>query len=266
MGVQILHLDFEGTVISQTLPTTWQNNGKLRLAQCRAYENPSKRLAIAKAFVEAKTGKRIPKSCNTLLKLLNFEAVQSQFYWDKMNNYFKANVPKLAKDFRGRRIKGQDNKGAHDPINSMLNWDFTILGAVARKYIMSTGLLQEVGFLHSVTGRDWKQNRDSLTYDIIEPFRDVSVRSMLKILHTVKSNDFRQDRGDYRPVMSMDLRKKLTMSLAEALNMEVEYQNKTWHVETVMQDYVKILAQSLIEGQTPHFPCFSLIVLDSVVS
>jgi len=70
---------------------------------------------------------------------------------------------------------------ASDEINALLNYGYALLETQVRKTINSIGLDPKMGFLHEL-----KDSRDSLVYNLMEPFRWLVNLSVVQLLEKQK--------------------------------------------------------------------------------
>lgn len=174
-GATLTVLNFNGKPMLTALPD-YPINGRDRLAQLSSYLDPRKRLELASAIVEAKTGAPVPVHIRSMNHLLMWEAQQAEIYW------------------RGLGIT-RDYPHARDPRNLAINYCFGLLESVARRAIHRLGLEPSVGFLHKP--RASFEGKSAFVYDVMEPFRSSAVlAAVAKPLR----------RRDYFPVFGHGLR------------------------------------------------------------
>jgi hypothetical protein len=79
------------------------------------------------------------------------------------------------------------NRNAHHPVNAMLNYTYAVLEGRVRIAIAEAGLDQSIGYLHVC-----QAGRDSLVYDLMEPYRPLADRHVLEIIRseTFTARDF----------------------------------------------------------------------------
>ncbi len=88
---------------------------------------------------------------------------------------------------------GRNRRPPRDPVNALLSFGYTMLEKEVRVAIAGARLDPRFGFLHRDDIR-----RDSLVYDLMEPFRpDIIDRFVLKLLncHAFRPEDFSQSDG-----------------------------------------------------------------------
>jgi CRISPR-associated protein Cas1 len=178
---------------------------------------------------------------------LSEEGAAAILYWQELGKLFAQLAPKFNFTNRnGRRHSWSMN--ASDPLNATENYGYSLLEAMVRKSINSVGLDPTIGFLHEL-----KDGRDSLVYDLMEPFRwliDLSVVQLLEEKKLRKSDFIVTENYNIR------LRESAAKALVEKVkvnfNMKVDYKGKNWSYENVLLDNVRALA-NYIEGKTSTF-------------
>jgi CRISPR-associated protein Cas1 len=247
-GVPLFILDYNGTLLSSTLPRE-PVNGPLKIAQTQTYQDPSKRLNIAKKLIEAKSQrtvdvlewltprypsckaitarieqetKRIPE-CGNLLRLMQVEGHIANLYWQQLQTI----LPKKL-GFRSRMHESHQ-MNASDPVNVLLNYGYAILESECRKALNSVGLEPTVGFLHEA-----KQTRYALVYDLMEPYRwlvDTTVIECLEYERFSKQDFYRLD--NYVLRLRAEAVKKLLAAMQLRFNSTTRYRNKNYGWSTV---------------------------------
>ena len=164
-GISLTALDFNGKLLASYLPEV-TFNPHARLGQIAAYLDLDSRIKIARFILESKLGKSVPIGLQTLDDLLTFEAREAvRFY----------------ADFGITR----DYPNARDSTNAALNYAFGLLASRARFAIHRASLEPTVGFLHVP-----QKSKSALVYDVMEPFRSLTVRTALDVRSELTSRDF----------------------------------------------------------------------------
>jgi CRISPR-associated protein Cas1 len=191
--IPVFVMDFDGTLISSILPPM-PVKADLRGAQFQAANDPKKKFTIAHALVKAKIarslqvldwlGERydIPREirvtrlevaklrrASTVPDLRVVEGRVARRYWEAFGRVMPEHL-----DFQGRMTSSHQNN-ASDPVNLALNYAYGVLEGECRRAINAVGVEPSVGFLHDFSTYQTKQ---SLAYDLQEPFRwlsDISV-------------------------------------------------------------------------------------------
>ncbi|MCR5025993.1 MAG: CRISPR-associated endonuclease Cas1, partial [Methanobrevibacter sp.] len=120
---------------------------------------------------------------NIKMQIMEIEGKSSNDYW----NCIKYFIPKEI-EFNAR------TKKPTDLLNSMLNYGYTILASEITKSILLNGLDPYCGFLHYDMAK-----RTSLTFDLIEPFRQQIVdKSVISLINRkqVKIDDMDKRNND----------------------------------------------------------------------
>ncbi len=259
-GVPFFILDYNGTLLSSTLPRE-PVNGPLKIAQIKAYADPPERFYIAKKLVEAKAQRtldvlrwlaekygrlhseanfqagltRLSKSEN-LASLLSIEGRIADFYWRYLQ--------KVLSDRLGfaSRIHESHQMNASDPVNALLNYGYAILESQCRKAVNGVGLEPTVGFLHEA-----RQMKYPLVYDLMEPHRwlvDTTIIECLEYESFSKKDFYRTD--DYVLRLRPEAVKKLIATLQIKFNSTTRYRNKYFGWATVMRLKCQELASYIL--------------------
>jgi CRISP-associated protein Cas1 len=164
-GVSLTALDFNGSVLGSWLPDH-PTNARDRLAQYAAFLDPARRVSVARFILEAKVGRPVPPIYRTIPDLLLYEGRQADAYWSALG------------------IK-RDYPHARDPVNACLNYAYGLLESRARLACHRAGLEPSVGFLHEA-----REQKESLIYDLQEPFRDTATKTALAVRKELNARDF----------------------------------------------------------------------------
>lgn len=108
--------------------------------------------------------------------------------------YFKAFPHFLVDD--GWHFPGRVHHPAYDPVNALLNYGYAFLEREVRLALAAVFLSPRIGIIHANNDR-----RDSLVYDMMEPFRQkVTDRFVVKLLnrHVLHPDDFRDSKKGCR--------------------------------------------------------------------
>ncbi len=259
-GVPLYILDYNGTLLSSTLPKD-PVNGPLKIAQIKAYEDQAKRFYIAKKLVEAKAmrtvevlgwlaerhGKRNLQidlnpdlerlyGCVSLPRLLSIEGRIADYYW----RYLQKVLP----DSLGftSRMHESHQMNASDPVNALFNYGYAILESECRKALNSIGLEPSVGFLH-----ESRQTKYPLVYDLQEPFRwltDTTVIECLEYNRFSKRDFYRLD--NYVLRLKPEAVKKLLVALRLKFNSAVRYRDKFYAWDVVIRQKAQELATHIV--------------------
>lgn len=164
-GVSLTALDFNGKLLASYLPEV-TFNPYARLAQTAAYLDSNVRTEIARFILESKLGKSVPRGLRSLDDLLTFEAREAVRFYAGLG---------ITRDY----------PNARDPTNACLNYGFGLLASRARFAVHRASLEPTVGFLHVP-----QKSKSALVYDVMEPFRSLTVRTALDTKRLLTSRDF----------------------------------------------------------------------------
>ena len=129
--------------------------------------------------------------------------------------------------------KTEVKKPAHDLVNAMLNYGYAILASQITNEILKNGLNPDIGIIHKDLDK-----RHSLTYDIIEEFRQQIVdKTILSIIHNKQISIADYDNEE----ISLDKRKLIINKIIEKLETDITYQNQklTYH-EIIEHQRIKL--------------------------
>lgn len=122
-----------------------------------------------------------------------------------------------------------------DPINHKLNYGYAILAATITTEILSHGYLTELGINHCS-----KTNNFNLTYDLIEPFRQIVDRYVYKTRELIFDNTYKS-------------------SLVELLYLKVRYNGKEYSVLNAIKEYVLSIFKSFETKSENEVGCIEII-------
>jgi CRISPR-associated protein Cas1 len=263
-GVPLFILDYNGTLLSSTLPKD-PVNGPLKIAQIEAYKDPAKRFYIAKKLVEAKAERTLDvlrwlaerygklddevnldaelgrlHDCANLPRLLSIEGRIADSYW----RYLQKVLPdKLG--FTSRTHESHQ-MNASDPVNVLLNYGYAILESECRKVVNSVGLEPTVGFLHEA-----RQTTYPLVYDLMEPYRwlvDTTIVECLEYERFGKRDFYRLD--NYVLRLKPEAVKKLLTALRIRFNSPVKYKGKFYSLDTTIRSKAQDFASYLLSKRS----------------
>jgi CRISPR-associated protein Cas1 len=249
-GIPIYLLDYDGTLLSSTLPSE-PINGPLKIAQMEAHNDPAKRLRIAKKLVEAKSRRTIDllewlgsryeglgsareraqkeaqqiDECNSLPKLMQVEGHIADIYWRQLALI-------LPEELRfNSRLHETRQMNSSDPVNSLLNYGYAILESECRRALNTVGLEPTIGFLHEA-----RQTKHPLVYDLQEPFRwlvDTAIIESLERREFGRKDFYRLD--NYVLRIKPDTARTLLDILQTKFNGTVRYRGKYYSWNTILR-------------------------------
>ncbi len=262
--IPVFVLNFDGSLISSVLPPM-PVKADLRAAQFRACENSRKKFAIARCIVQAKLARslqvldwlaqrydveremRLAKreaaqlgKCDTVTELRSVEGRVATKYWLAVRRVIPESFL-----FEGRMTSSHQNN-ASDPVNLALNYGYGFLEGECRKAINAVGLEPSVGFLHDFSGYQTKQ---SLVYDLQEPFRWLSDISVIEAFESeaLKLSDFYFTGDDYRYRFELEAKRRFIQVLRERFNSGVAYKAGVMKWDTVIQEKTSELGKYLTD-------------------
>ncbi len=259
-GVPLFILDYNGTLLSSTLPRE-PVNGPLKIAQIDAYRDRAKRFFIAKKFVEAKAqrtldvlewlAKRYGKfgsekslaeemerldACTSLPRLLSIEGRIADTYWYCVHKVLPARFGFSS------RVHESHQMNASDPVNTLLNYGYSILESQCRKALNTVGLEPTVGFLHEV-----RQTKYPLVYDLQEPYRwlvDTTIIERWEYSRFSKKDFYRMD--NYVLRLKTEAAKRLIDALRIKFNSTVKHKGKYYSWDTILRLKAQELANYIL--------------------
>ncbi|WP_321418427.1 CRISPR-associated endonuclease Cas1 [uncultured Methanomethylovorans sp.] len=259
-NVQVSILNWDGKLLTTMLPPE-STNVKTKFAQYHAFEDEETRISIARKFIEAKFDKsqvvldylkqRYPeiaydfsedneklKKAKTIREIMGIEGGVAWKYW---NEFSKAIPDKY--DFCSRIDQYRRPVTAGDMVNVMLNYGYALLEAECLRAINTVGLDAHVGFLHEMN-----PSKNSLAYDLQEPFRFLVDLAVISLIESKKMED-----KDFIRTESYSLRlkpsgaKKVTEEFQNWMNKKVPYHKNsvTWNYALLLK--TRELVQYLVE-------------------
>ena len=265
--IPVFIMDFDGTINSSILPPV-PVKADLRAAQFQAANDPRKKLTIAHALVKAKIARslqvldwlaerydierevRVTKheaikltKALTVSQLRTVEGRVALRYWEA----FRKVLPEWL-DFQGRITSSHQNN-ASDPFNAALNYSYGFLEGECRMAVNAVGLELSVGFLHDFSDYQTKQ---SLVYDLQEPFRWLSDISVIEAFEseTLKLSDFYFKGDDYRYRFEPEARQRFVDLIREKFNSGVKSRGRILKWDTIIEQKTNELGQFLV-GKRP---------------
>ena len=194
-GAPVIYTTRSAKIIGCTYPR-YTERPLLKLAQYRYLEDQEACLNIAKTLVSAKIAGQI----KTLNSYRNKSAIKIKRMGMKVSRatsvsqllglegsvasaYFSAFAQCLTKLSFTKR----DTHPAHDPVNALLNLTYMLALYKIDCVLFAHGFDTTLGFIHT-TFRD----RTSLSLDVLEPFRGLLDRFVLKLINLsqIKEDDF----------------------------------------------------------------------------
>ena len=165
------------------------------------------------------------------MQIMGLEGKASNEYW-KSVKYF---VPdEIGFD--------QRTKKPTDMLNSMLNYGYAILASEITKSILKSGLDPYCGFLHFD-----RYKRTSLTFDLIEPFRQQIVdKSMISLINRKQITTDDMDKRNN--TIKLEARKIIVNKILSKIFSTVTYNNETLSYADIIERQSKNLVEVLLNG------------------
>jgi CRISPR-associated protein Cas1 len=133
---------------------------------------------------------------------------------------------------------------ASDPVNLALNYAYGVLEGECRAAINTVGLEPSVGFVHESSSY---QTKESLVYDLQEPFRWISDVAVIEAFESgaLDLSDFYFTGDDYRYRFETEAKRRFLDLLRERFNVGVRYNGRLLKWDTVIERKVTELSHFL---------------------
>ena len=166
------------------------------------------------------------------MKIMGIEGKTSHEYW----NAIKYLVPKEI-EFKNR------TKQTTDLLNSMLNYGYAILASEITKSILLKGLDPYCGFLHYDMDK-----RTSLTFDLIEPFRQQIVdKSMIALIN--RKQITKMDIDKRNNLIKLDARRIIANKIFSKLYSTITYNEESLTYADIIRKQSDNLVKTLLYNQ-----------------
>ncbi len=166
--------------------------------------------------------------------ILAAEGNASSRYWNAIN----ALVPSTYE------WKKREGRGAQDDINQLLNYGYGILYGQVERALVLAGLDPFGGFIHAD-----RPGKPSLTLDLIEEFRQVSVD---RVVIGLAARGFKVERDESR--LSEDTRRTFADHILGHLESNMSYEGKRRPLRQIIQTQARRLAQYLRGENSDYLP------------
>lgn len=168
---------------------------------------------------------------NIKMQIMGIEGKASNDYWNSVKQFIPTEI-----GFNGR------TKKPTDLLNSMLNYGYAILASEITKSILLNGLDPYCGFLHYDM-----INRTSLTFDLIEPFRQQIVDKTA--ISLVNRKQIKTDDLDKRNnLLKLDARKLIISKILDKMYSTITYNGNELSYAEIIELQSKNLINTLING------------------
>ena len=181
----------------------------------------------------------------TVDEVRGIEGTAARLYWEVFPLMLRQN-----RDFFW--LRERTRRPARDPINSLLNFVYTVLANDCASACQAVGLDPQVGFLHAL-----RPGRSSLALDLMEELRPVTAdRAIITLINRqqLTPRDFVLHEGDTVTIKD-DARKLILAHLTERKKEEIThpFTNRKTPLGLVPHVQARLLAQHL-RGDRPHYP------------
>ena len=171
-------------------------------------------------------------SLNDKMQIMGIEGKASNDYWNCVKYFIPKDIGFISR-----------TKKPTDLLNSMLNYGYAILASEITKSIMLNGLDPYCGFLHYDI-----INRTSLTFDLIEPFRQQIVDKT--VISLVNRKQVKLDDLDGRNnLIKLEARKLIVGKILDKMFSTINYEGKTISYAEIIDLQTKNLVKTLIDGE-----------------
>jgi CRISPR-associated protein Cas1 len=141
----------------------------------------------------------------------------------------------------------RENRGAVDPVNSLLNYGYGILYTRVEQALVLAGLDPYAGFLHAD-----RPGKPSLVLDFIEEFRQAVVD---RVVFGLVTRGFKVDQhGDGK--LTSDTRRALTEHLLAHLDSHMRYDGKRFPLRAIIQHQARRMA-AFLRGEPSMYQAFA---------
>lgn len=181
----------------------------------------------------------------TVDEIRGIEGTAARIYWEVFPLMLRQN-----RDFFW--LTERTRRPARDPINSLLNFVYTVLANDCASACQAIGLDPQVGFLHAL-----RPGRSSLALDLMEELRPITAdRAIITLINRqqLTPRDFILHEGNTVTIKD-DARKLVLSHLTERKKEEVTHPLTGRKTPMGLVPYVqaRLLAQHL-RGDRPHYP------------
>ncbi|WP_407412654.1 CRISPR-associated endonuclease Cas1 [Methanobrevibacter sp.] len=165
------------------------------------------------------------------MKIMGLEGSASNEYWSGVKHFIPQEI-----GFDSR------TKKPTDLLNSMLNYGYAILASEITKSILQNGLDPYCGFLHFDM-----DGRTSLTFDLIEPFRQQIVDKT--VIGLINKKRIRPEDLDKRnKTIKLEARKLIVEKILGKIYSTITYNDETVSYSDLIQKQSADLVEVLLDG------------------
>ena len=264
-NIDIIFLDYYGDPYGRVWHSKLGSTTLIRRRQLELYETPAG-LNLAKKWVvkklenqietlkllkknRAKLKKELDEAVNEIesykqrlkgLKglveerrqtIIGFEGMASRWYFESLSKVMPERY----------RFAERSRNPAKDEFNCMLNYSYGVLYSMVEKACIIAGLDPYVGFIHADS-----YNKQSLVFDIIEPFRVYADKTVVKLFTTKQVKKEYFDKLSKGLSLNKEGKAVLIGALNEAFEKPVAYRGRKVKARNTIQMECHRIANSLI--------------------
>lgn len=174
-----------------------------------------------------------PHSENVKNRIMGIEGSCSNVYWSGISRMLP----------HGINFENRNQKPKNDVVNSALNYGYGILASQITRAIMIQGLDPYCGFLHAD-----RNKRTSLTYDIIEEFRQQIVdKTIFKLINNNQMSE--KDIDKRNNALNLETRKLLSSNILDKLHSEINYGGNISSYLELIENQVNGIVEYIINDE-----------------
>lgn len=194
-------------------------------------KNP--KIKIKEEFIKENITKLTNMKISNRNAIMGIEGISSVQYWQAI----KETLPESIK------FQKRDQKPKKDIINAMLNYGYAIVATEITKNIILQGLDPYCGFLHADNNK-----RTSLTYDIIEEFRQQIVdKTVLKLINNRQITE--KDLDKRTNSLKLETRKILAAKIMDKLNRKIKYKDMNLKYKDIIENQIKTMVNAIMNDE-----------------
>ena len=166
-------------------------------------------------------------------KIMGIEGITSVKYWKAISILLPDEINFITRE----------QNPHNDVVNAMLNYGYAILASEITKIILIENLDPYCGVLHSDLNK-----RKSLTYDIIEEFRQQIVDKT--VFSLINRKQITEDDIDKRTnLLKKESKYLLTKSIMEKIHSKINYCDEQLTYYQIIEKQVKLLRQTINDDE-----------------
>ncbi len=171
-------------------------------------------------------------------QLLGLEGRGARLWYGSLNRFLP----------RRFTLARRQKPAARDPVNALLNFGHTLLYRQAQLALRRVGLVDSVGFLHRP-----HPGHAALASDVMEPFRHLIERLVLRILRQLDPRDFDLPDSSREPIwIKSRARRQFTRSFFRDMAREISVgEDEPRSYRARLDEQVRSLKQSILHPERP---------------